>query len=215
MMIKKHLTVLLLAAATLTAAAQERTVKRLPEIGKAVEDVEYSTNLTGFWFAVEGSGGYSARINKENSPFVEFDAIAGYRFNDYLRVGAGFGSRYTFEEPERMRHSSIEWSFPLYLDLRGSFIPQTYRNVVPYWSMDVGGTIRDGFMLRPSVGIRVGRQRCTFLLALSYTGQNIKVREWRDYTTYSTDGRLSLWGTHAVGVNRFVSMLSLRLGYEF
>lgn len=200
-MLKKTLT-LLFAAATLCAAAQERTVNRLPEIGRPTEDVEYSSNNSGFWAAVELSGGTTCRINKNNTWFGEADVVAGYRFNDFIRVGAGFGSRYYGKSDSPVRYSSIDWSFPVYLDLRGNFIPQTYRNVVPYWSFDVGATLRDGFMMRPSAGIRVGRQRCAFLLALSYTGQNMKVSRFNALN-------------REVGSNRFVSLVSLRLGYEF
>lgn len=200
----KLLTSILLAAAALTATAQERTIKRLPEIGKAVEDIEYASNLSGFWFAAEISGSYSVLFNKDNNcPFAEFDVIAGYRFNDYLRVGAGFGGRYEFDD--NLRYDDIPWGFPIYLDVRGNFIPQTYRNVVPYWSMDIGGTIRDGFMLRPSIGIRVGRQRSAFLLALGYTGQYMKIQKMIHTPLRSEN----------IGANRFVSLLSLRIGYEF
>ena len=177
------------------AGAQERTLNRLPEISKAADyTVEYSRNSTGFWAAAELSGGSTCRISKPNTGFAELDLVAGYRFSDYLRIGAGFGVRDYGLFASSIRYRDSSWSFPIYVDLRGSFMPTVYRTVVPYWSMDLGGTVCDGFMMRPSLGIRVGRERSAFLLAVSYTGQCMDIRK---------------------DVNRYISMMSLRLGYEF
>lgn len=197
------LTAAFLCAAT-SVSAQLRTVNRLPEIGPSVETT-YSDNPTGFWAAVELSGGTSCRLNKDNSGFGELDAVAGYRFSDFLRIGAGVGGRYYINSDDVLWNHKIRWSFPLYVDLRGNFIPSDYRNVVPYWSFDVGGAIRDGFMARPSLGIRVGRERCAFLLSLSYTLQRMKVRELRKYDL----------GYKHFPECEYVSLISLRLGYEF
>ena len=78
--------------------------------------------------------------------------------------------------------------------MSGNFIDDEFRTVTPYWSMDMGGAIKDGFMWRPTIGIRVGQSRSAFLLGVTYTGQNLKYKTGKD---------------------RYVSAVGLTLGYEF
>lgn len=59
--------------------------------------------------------------------------------------------------------------------------------------------MRDGFMLRPTVGLRVGLERSAFLVGLGYVGQ--------DLSTYSRDNLRK--------TRRFVNFITLKLGYEF
>lgn len=81
-------------------------------------------------------------------------------------------------------------------------IPGDYRNVTPYYSVDCGATLRDGFLIRPAVGLRIGRERSAFLVGIGYTGQNLKT------TRCDAD--------EAIGSGRrFVSFVNLHLGYEF
>ena len=61
---------------------------------------------------------------------------------------------------------------PIFAALRGNMIPVLYR-VVPYWGLDFGGSIRDGVMLQPTIGIKVGEPRQAFTLGFSYMEQNI------------------------------------------
>lgn len=124
--------------------------------------------------------------------------MAGYRFNEYVRVGLGLGARYYFDN-NKVRSTLSEWAFPIFLNVRGNFIPTRYRDVVPYYSFDIGVTVRDGFMLRPTVGLRVGRERSAFLVGLGYVGQ--------DLSTYSRDNLRK--------TRRFVNFITLKLGYEF
>ena len=77
-------------------------------------------------------------------------------------------------------------------------MPGLYRRTVPYDGVEVGGSIKDGFMIRPSVGVRIGEPRQAFTLALSYMGQDIK--------SYSESREKSY---------RYTSFVCLRLGYEF
>ncbi len=86
---------------------------------------------------------------------------------------------------------------PLYATLRGNIIPSEYRNIVPYYSFDMGASIRDGFMVRPGIGIRVGQNRNAFLINLSYLGQNIIATEYNQRK------------------NKFTSFVMLKVGYEF
>ena len=83
---------------------------------------------------------------------------------------------------------------PLFLNLRGNFIPTGYRDVVPFWSIDFGTTFPDGVMFRPTLGIRVGQQRSAFTVALGYLGQHFK---------------------SLPDAPDFYSGITLKLGYEF
>ncbi len=184
-------------------------VRKIDQTGKGVkipyergksQHQSYSKYGQGFFFAVEGNGGYSLNLSGNNIGFGEIDFVGGYRFCDYFRVGAGFGPRYYFG-PENARFNVARWAMPLYLDIRGNFIPNEYRNVVPYYSLDFGGTFPDGVMFRPTIGIRVGEARSAFLLGVSYTGQNLKNADIDKVT-----GKLK---------HKFTSFLSIKVGYEF
>jgi len=167
-------------------------VKLLP-VGKDPSLTDYSVAESGFWCAGQIYGAYSTIISSPNSPYGEIDFIGGYRFNKYLRVGIGLAGRYYFNNDE-VRKSDMKWAMPLYLNIRGNIIDDTYRTVTPYYSMDLGATIRDGFMMRPTIGIRVGQERSAFLLGLTYTGQSLKYRK---------------------GNQKFVSFVGLTLGFEY
>lgn len=187
-----------------TATAQENTVQRLPEIDRQKSGIQtdYATRDTGFWIAGEATGGYSCRLMHSNFSFAEVTATGGWRFNSYFRLGLGFGGRCYFDN-DKVRTTASEWAFPIFANVRGNFIPTDYRDVVPYYSVDIGGTVRDGFLFRPAVGIRVGQNRGAFLLALAYTGQDLRSFAFNK-ATFTYDKQ-----------RKFVSFISLRLGYEF
>lgn len=174
----------------------------VPKKGKKANTYnDYSTYETGFWWSTELQGGYSCNLEDANVGMVELDAIGGYRFNQYAKIGVGFGARYYFNN-DKVRYSSVEWAFPLYLNVRGNFIPEEYRTVVPYYSVDLGTTFRDGVFFRPTIGIRVGSQRSAFLLGLSYMGQQLKC-----FTLGENDLRAEK--------KKFTSFVVLKVGYEF
>lgn len=184
-------------------------VRKIDQSGKGVkipyergksEHKAYSKFDQGFFFAVEGNGGYSLNLSGTNIGFGEIDFVGGYRVNDYFRIGAGFGPRYYFG-PENARFNVARWGMPLYLDIRGNFIPNEYRNIVPYYSLDLGTSFPDGLMFRPTIGIRVGEARSAFLLGVSYTGQNLKNADFDKAK-----------GTFK---HKFTSFLSIKIGYEF
>lgn len=147
---------LLCAAAVAGCCAQLNEVRRMPEVKhNPTSHYDYREANSGFWWSVELGAGCSCRINADNFGLTELDVTLGYRFNEYLRIGAGIGGRYYLRN-ERVRRSDIAWAMPLYFNLRGNFIPTNGRPVVPYYSIDLGATVRDGFMVRPAIGIRVG-----------------------------------------------------------
>lgn len=165
----------------------------LPEVKNDPDLADMADYTKGFWFRTRLTGSCSLFLTEKCTPLIDLDVAGGYRFSQYVKAGIGFGGRYYFNNSD-LRHSSIKWSFPVFATITGNIIPDTYRNVVPYYSFDIGGTIRDGFLMRPTFGIRVGQSRSAFLLGLTYTGQSLR---------YKTDK------------TRFVSSLGLSAGYEF
>lgn len=184
-----------------------RTISRgkapaIPSGGGSDPNVwSYADADRGFWWTVEAGAGSTVRLSKSNRMYAEADVTVGYRFNSYARLGVGAGFRYYFNTPADLRYASIAASFPLYVNLRGNLIGDLYRSVVPFYSIDLGGAIRDGMMFRPAVGVRFGSKRSAFTLALAYTGQQMPV--------VANDER---GGTVT---NRYTSMVGLRLGWEF
>lgn len=158
---------------------------------RAIRDI--TDNDTGFWMSAQVNGSYSVFISDKCTPWTELDVVGGYRFNQYLKVGIGFGGRYYFEN-DRLRSNNVKWSFPVFATVRGNFIPDDYRSVTPYYSLDLGAAIRDGFMWRPTVGLRIGQSRSAFLVGITYTGQSLKYKTGKD---------------------RYISCVGLTLGYEF
>lgn len=148
---------------------------------------------TGFWMSAQVNGSYSVFISDKCTPWTELDVVGGYRFNQYIKVGVGFGGRYYFEN-DRLRSNNVKWSFPVFATVRGNFVPDDYRSVTPYYSLDLGAAIRDGFMWRPTVGLRIGQSRSAFLVGITYTGQSLKYKTGKD---------------------RYISGVGLTLGYEF
>lgn len=159
--------------------------------------VDYTNYQQGFWCAVELQGAYSCHLKNDNGALTELDIVGGYRFNEFFRLGLGLGARYYIEN-DKIRHSDIKWSFPIFLNLRGNIIPSEHRTVVPFYSVDLGGTVRDGFMVRPTIGVRLGDPRSAFTVGITYLGQSLKApvaegKYKRDYTSF----------------------VGLKIGYEF
>lgn len=164
----------------------------LPEV-KKVNYNDYTDRQTGFWFRATVNASYTIFQTKKCTPFAEVDVAGGYRFSQYLRAGVGVGLRGYFNNDD-LRSTKSELSYPIFATVSGNFIDDEFRTVTPYWSMDMGGAIKDGFMWRPTIGIRVGQSRSAFLLGVTYTGQNLKYKTGKD---------------------RYVSAVGLTLGYEF
>lgn len=195
----------LCAAALLTLGcifsvpAQLHRVTRMPEIDKSNVQKDYYENENGYWMAAEAGAAYSCRLFGSNFGFTEVDVTGGYRFSEYFRAGLGLAARLYFDN-NAVRKNDSPWAMPVFVNFRGNFIPTQYRNVVPFYSIDTGATFRDGFMIRPSVGLRIGQQRNAFVVSAGYLGQNLKIED-----------------SHAPskGKEKFVSFVTLRLGYEF
>ena len=194
---KNTIIVLLFLVTFLGAFSQNNQIKRIPTVGKDVNQEIFTEYDMGFWLAAEFLGGYSSHLSGHNMGVGELDLTVGYRINQFLKFGIGLGARSYINQKNLRRHSS-SWGMPVYAAARGNMIPGFYRRIVPYWSMDIGGSIRDGFMFRPSVGMRIGKPRQAFTLAFSYMGQNI--------ASNNTSGEKT---------EKFTSFFCIRLGFEY
>ncbi|MDE5980216.1 MAG: hypothetical protein K2G84_09330, partial [Muribaculaceae bacterium] len=89
MVIKHFIAGLIAAACSVGASAQINQVTRLPQVGASEKQADYTSVQSGFWMAAEASAAYSCRLFNSNFGYTEIDAVAGYRFNEYARVGIG------------------------------------------------------------------------------------------------------------------------------
>lgn len=194
---KKLLLLLAVAMVAFSTSAQNNEVKRIPGVGIDPDQAQYTTYGRGFWFATEAMVGVSCHLKGHNMGFTEADVTAGYRFSQYLKVGVGIGARYYIKQ-ECLRRSDIKWGMPLFATVRGNLMPDRYRTVVPYYQIEVGGSVRDGMMIRPGLGIRIGEPRQAFTLGLNYMGQEIATRNAKGEKC-----------------TKYTNFVALRLGYEF
>jgi len=167
---------------------------RLPERPNRPAYIDHSEKDDGFWCALEGNVGSSIVFNHDNTVRAGLSFIGGYMVNEYLKLGLGIGGNCYTTNNDVIRDTSIEWTMPLYFDARGNIVTQETRNFVPYWSVDIGGAIRDGFFFSPTIGMRIGQKRDSWLLGLSYTVQQIDA---------------------IANYPETISIVSLKLGYEF
>ena len=192
---KKAILIGLLALCTIpsTIQAQQREVK-LPPKTQQHGYRDYSTQDKGFWCGVEAEGGSSIMINSRNMQYVSLTYTAGYRINEYLRVGVGFGGR-VYVNNDQVRDASSPFCMPIVANVRGNFMSSYDRNGVPFWSVNVGAITQEGFFVSPEVGYSFGGLRHNFQIGLSYTLSSLD-------TTYKKK-------------TQAYSYLGLKLGYEF
>lgn len=189
----RNIVLILITLASFNLVKGQNHNPKLPPISKDITLNDYASSHQGFWGAVQLSGASSVILEASNSPMSEIDIVGGYRFSSYFKIGLGLGGRYYFNNTN-IRSKSFHMSLPLYLNVRGNFINDEYRTVVPYYSADLGAAIGDGVMWRPTLGIRIGQDRSAFLMGISYLGQSLKYRNGKD---------------------KYVSFIGLTLGYEY
>lgn len=161
----KHLLLSLSLLVALPIAAQDIRLPERPNRPSAYRD--YEGERTGYWSAVEALAGSTVMFKRHNMPFTGAMWTNGYRLGEYLRLGLGLGFKY-YVNNDRVHASSIPWTFPIALDVRGNILSAEAREAVPFWSVDVGGEVRGGFYLHPAVGYRFGQPRSSFVLSLGY-----------------------------------------------
>lgn len=181
-----------LGAMAIPSFAQYREVRTLQQ-PKETNYRDYTSQEQGFWYAVEAEGGSSIMEHKTNMQYVNLTFTGGYRINEYLRVGAGFGGR-MYVNNASVRNSNSKFGIPIFANVRGNIISAKDRDGVPFWSVNVGGITNDGAFFSPTIGYSFGGLRNNFQVGVSYTLSNLK-----DNT----------------GVRQNYSYFGLKLGYEF
>lgn len=189
---KRITTLIALFAVTLCMFPQDRNII-LPQVPSQHNYKDYSMKDKGFWIAAEAEGASSVMQEKPNMQYAAATITAGYRFNEYIRIGAGLGARVYVHNAE-LRDPSRRCCIPLFVNARGNFMCKHNRKSVPYWSMNLGGVTCEGFYANPTLGYSFGGLRNNFLLGISYT-----------LSTFKDAG-----GTH-----RAYSYFGIKLGYEF
>ncbi len=184
---------LLLLALAMIPNLSAQTI-RLPQEAKGTNYHEYSLDNSGFWCAIEGTVSSSVVTDHKNAQRGMASYVCGFRFNEYLRIGLGVGANYYFNGNENVRGNESAFTVPVYFDVRGQMLSQYTREIVPYWSLDIGANFGDGFFVSPTIGMRIGQRRSAFLLGINYAVGEIKALPKYPSTI------------HFVG---------LKLGYEF
>ncbi len=181
-----------LLAMVFAAQAQYREVK-LPSAPKQTSYKDYSTEESGFWCAAELEGASSVMVHKKNMQFVNVAFIGGYRFSEFLRVGAGTGLRCYVNNAD-VRDTDSRFGLPIFVNARGNFIPAYDRDAVPFWSVNIGGITGEGFFASPTLGYSFGGLRNTLQVGISYTITSFK---------------------NSLKDNQLYSYFGLKIGYEF
>lgn len=176
-----------------SAECQTRNIK-MPQKPHQEKYTEFSLKNDGYWCSVNISASPSLKFHETSLWSSTLTFVNGYRFHDYLRIGVGIGANYYFANNDKIRNTDIKWTMPLFFNARGNILSQSIREIVPYWSFDIGGAIRDGFFFTPSIGCRIGEQRSAFLISLGYNCRQIKAIE---------------------GSSKYRNFVILNLGYEF
>lgn len=169
----KRAFVTIIALATLyhVVSAQERVI-RIPEPPRRQMNIAEEDGGS-FWCAIDAGGGSTAMENKKNVAMLVLTYTGGYRLNQYMKIGAGLGVLY-YPNSSNVRDTKNHLAMPLFLNVRGNLLSEDIRRTVPYWSLNIGTGIPDGFFLTPSVGLRVGEKRNAFLVSIGYTLRHLK-----------------------------------------
>lgn len=189
---KRLLLSLFVLGAALSVNAQYRDVK-LPDKPKQTGYINYEKEDAGFWFSTEAEGGSSIMAQHTNMQYVQLSFIGGYRFSEFLRLGAGVGGR-MYVTHAGVRDTDNKYGVPIFVNVRGNLESAYDRDGVPFWSLNIGGITNEGVFASPSVGYSFGGLRNNFQISLSYT-----ITSFTDYTK----------------TKQAYSYVGLKLGYEF
>ena len=132
---KKIVIFLVLLSTSTSILAQYRNVK-LPEKPKMTHYKNYEKENKGFWCAIESELGSSVMVHRTNMQYVNILFTGGYRLNEFIRFGAGFGGKMYVNNAE-IRDSDNKFGIPIFANVRGNFISAYERDGVPYWSFNI------------------------------------------------------------------------------
>ena len=177
---------------TIVSMAQMRQIIMPEESG-----TDAITNLAemnqGYWCSIDADFGSTLMENKKNVASVGLNFTNGYRFGEFLKVGFGLGLLYYINNDNvRVRDSHL--AMPLFFNLRGNILTEEIRQTVPFWSVNVGTVLPDGFFFNPQIGLRIGEKRSAFCVGIGYVLRKLDSHSLNT-TTYSG--------------------ASLKVGYEF
>lgn len=189
---KKIILYILILSATLTVNAQYREVK-LPDAPKQTKHKNYEMENSGFWCAADAEFGSSIMKHSTNMQYTNIAFTGGYRFNEFLRFGAGLGIRY-YVHNANVRNCNNKLGFPLFVNVRGKFNSAYDRDGAPFWSLNLGGITHEGVFASPTLGYGFGGLRNNFQIGINYT-----VTSFKNYNKS----------------NKVYSYLGLKVGYEF
>ena len=187
---KKYLFLIILLVITRNLLGQDRHIV-MPPTPTDIYNIAEKDN--GYWCAFEIGCGSTTMENRQNIAMIATSFTNGYRFNQYLKIGAGVGVLY-YPNNKKVRNSDGHFSFPVFFNLRGNILPDDTRRIVPFWSANIGTSISDGFFFTPAVGLRIGEKRSAFLISVAYT--------LRHLNTYPDS-------------KSYYNGVFLKLGYEF
>lgn len=190
---KKSLLFMLLAIYVINGKAQQREIK-MPQAPKQEKYTEFSLKESGYWWSMDLGVAPSLKFHETSLWTSTLSFVNGYMFSDYLKLGVGIGATWYFANNDKIRDTDIKWAMPLFVNARGSFISQEVREIVPFWSVDIGGAIRDGFLFTPSIGCRIGERRSAFITSIGYSYRNIDTKK---------------------GYGSSRNFVTLKIGYEF
>ncbi len=199
MIMKKIAIVCLLLAFVGQVTAQVR----LPERPNRPKYVEHDMLESGFWIAVEGNVSSGVVPDYTNAQRAGGNVVFGYMVNEFMKLGLGLGANCYFNNNEEVRKPTNQWTIPVYFDIRGNLITQEVRNLVPYWSFDIGYAAYDGFFFSPTIGIRIGERRNSWLIGFNYTFQQLDNK------------RINIGGIEKDLFPKNGSFLGVKIGYEF
>lgn len=188
---RTYLLFLFACMAFINIDAQDRVIK-MPELPLKHQNIADEEDVR-FWCTIEAGGGSTAMENMRNVVMVGVSYVGGYRFNQYLKIGVGLGALY-YPNNDNVRNTKKHLTMPLFVNARGNILSDNIRHTVPYWSINLGTNLPDGFFSTPSVGLRIGEKRNAFLISIGYT-----IRHLKTYSECAT----------------YYSGALLKFGYEF
>lgn len=175
-----------------TSLAQSRQII-MPEESQEKGFANLAEQEQGYWCGIDAEFGSTLMENKKNVASVGVNFTNGYRFNEYLKVGIGLGVLY-YVNSDNVRVRKSHLAMPLFVNLHGNMVTEEIRRTVPYWSVNVGTAMPDGFFFNPQVGLRIGEKRSAFCIGIGYVLRKL------DSLSQNTSS---------------YSGASLKIGYEF
>ncbi|WP_320053207.1 outer membrane beta-barrel protein [uncultured Acetobacteroides sp.] len=145
---------------------------------------------SGYFLHLENSVGIG--VGQYGMDMVKFSVINGYRFNQYLSLGAGIGLKQGSISDDLF--DSDNAYLPIFTNFRVNF---TNKKITPYFSLDLGSVFNltedddePELLFSPSIGVKFKfTQRMGLNVGMGYELQSVKCYKPSeyDYSCYSSD----------------------------